>query len=266
MTALPLNGKRRFQHFEFHWIGRGEPEQLTKVNSTLGLSRMMLYLIYSITHEIMVRTPETNGLLNKHPDKRNAEHLLQEIENSPQWVDQSEDDMPRYIALQTAETYRFGTRLYCLARLYGYGSRSCPGTPCLILQRYTPEHPAIRQTCNSLLSSLYDLPTEGPWYSSIHPAWCFVVACICVRGEEDFDILVNHLDRIAGNNKSVSFTEWYMDAVDIFENVDDCCSLVRRTRHWQRQEWENRVVQGQDTGWWERMAESVEGECVICLA
>lgn len=154
---------------------------------------------------------------------------MQEIENSPQWVDESEDDMPRYIALQTAETYRFGTRLYCLARLYGYGSLLFPETPHPIVRRYTPEHPAIKQTCDSLLGWLYDLPTEGPWFSSIHPAWCFVIACICVQGEEKYDILVNYLDRIAGDNKSVNFTQWYMDAVNIFENVDDCCSLVRRT-------------------------------------
>ena len=136
----------------------------------------------------------------------------------------------------------------------------------LIVQRYTPEHPAIKQTCDSLLRLLYELPTEGPWYSSIHPAWCFVIACICVQREEDLDILVNYLDRIAGDNKSVSFKQWYMDAVNISENVDDCCSLVRRTQQWQRQEWENRDVQSQDPGWWERMAGNVDGEFVICLA
>ena len=66
MTALPLNGKRSFQGFNYHWIGRGEVEQLTKVNSTLGLSRMILYFIYSITQEAKVRTPETRGLLNNN--------------------------------------------------------------------------------------------------------------------------------------------------------------------------------------------------------
>lgn len=58
---------------------------------------------------------------------------------------------------------------------------------------------------------------EGPWYSSIHPAWCFVVGCICAQAEEDYNILVNYLDRIAGDNKSVSFSlkQWYVNAVDI---------------------------------------------------
>ena len=64
MTALPLDGARSFQHFDYYWIGFGEAEQLTQVNSTLGLSRMMLYFIYSITQETKVRTPETRGLLN----------------------------------------------------------------------------------------------------------------------------------------------------------------------------------------------------------
>lgn len=45
MTALSSNKKRRVQHFNFHWVGYGEAERLTKVNSTLGLSRMMLYFI-----------------------------------------------------------------------------------------------------------------------------------------------------------------------------------------------------------------------------
>lgn len=125
MTALPLNGKRSFQHFNYRWIGVGETEQLTKVNSTLGLSRMMLCFIYLITLEAKVCPPETIRSLNlyifKHPDKPNAARFLQGIAESPQWVDETEDDMPKHVALATAETYRFGTQLYCLARLYGYG-------------------------------------------------------------------------------------------------------------------------------------------------
>ena len=58
MTALPLNGKRAFQRFDYSWIRLGEAEQLTKVNSTLGLSRMMLYFIYSITEEAKVHAPK----------------------------------------------------------------------------------------------------------------------------------------------------------------------------------------------------------------
>ena len=49
MSALPLYGERSFQHFDCHWIGFGEAERLTQVNSTLGLLRIMLYFIYSIT-------------------------------------------------------------------------------------------------------------------------------------------------------------------------------------------------------------------------
>jgi hypothetical protein len=58
MTALPLNGKRDFQRLDYSWIRFGEAEQLTKVNSTLGLSRMMLYFIHSITEEAKVRAPK----------------------------------------------------------------------------------------------------------------------------------------------------------------------------------------------------------------
>ena len=55
----------------------------------------------------------------KRLEKRRSTYLLRDIEKAPQWVDDSEDDLPKFIALATAETYRIGTRLYCLARLYG---------------------------------------------------------------------------------------------------------------------------------------------------
>ena len=65
MTALPSNGKHGFQYFDYHWIGNGELVQLTKVNSTLGLSRMMLYLIHSVTQEAKrVRSPSPYGQLS----------------------------------------------------------------------------------------------------------------------------------------------------------------------------------------------------------
>jgi hypothetical protein len=62
MTALPLNGKRDFQRLDYSWIRLGEAEQLTKVNSTLGLSRMMLYFIYSITEGAKVRAPKQEAV------------------------------------------------------------------------------------------------------------------------------------------------------------------------------------------------------------
>ena len=58
MTALPLQG-RRFQSFDYNWIICGETNQVTKVNSTLGLSRMMIYCIHSITQEAKVPIQET---------------------------------------------------------------------------------------------------------------------------------------------------------------------------------------------------------------
>jgi hypothetical protein len=57
----------------------------------------------------------------KHTKQGNLESLLRKIEDCPQWVEETEDELPRYIALATAETYRLGTRLYCLARLSRYG-------------------------------------------------------------------------------------------------------------------------------------------------
>jgi hypothetical protein len=108
-TFLPLNGKRAFQLFDYSWIVSGKIEQLTKVNSNLGLTRLMLYFIYSVMEEA-----------KKHPNERNAEQLLRQINESPQWLDQTEGDMPRLIALKTAETYRLATRLFCLTMLCEY--------------------------------------------------------------------------------------------------------------------------------------------------
>jgi hypothetical protein len=83
MTALPLNGERGFQRIDYNWIRRGAAEQLTKVNSTLGLSRMMLYFIYSVTQEAKVCTPKigvpftdivrtlTNGMPNAFCERLN---------------------------------------------------------------------------------------------------------------------------------------------------------------------------------------------------
>ena len=49
------------------------------------------------------------------------------------------------------------------------------------LNEFLLTHLAVKQTCDSLLRWLYELPMEGPWYSSIHPAWCFVIGCICAQ-------------------------------------------------------------------------------------
>lgn len=112
--------------------------------------------------------------------------------------------------------------------------------PFKLVHSYTPNHPAMRETCRNLLRLLRDLPIEGPYYSSIHPAWCLVIACICVRADKDYnDLVINYMDRIARGNKSVGLphTQRRTNATNTSKNVDDCCSLVRRTRIWQHQEW-----------------------------
>jgi hypothetical protein len=138
-----------------------------------------------------------------------------------------------------------------------------------MVRSYGPEHPIVKQACASLIPRLYELPTEGPLYSSIHPAWCFWIACVCVQGLEDYTKLINTLDRIAGENKSVSFhSNNSLVAANIFENVDDLCTLVRWIRDWQAKEWKSLNTQSQEPRWWERMAEYVDPKMkvVICLA
>ena len=61
MTALPANGKYSFQRIDYRWIELGTVEQLSKVNSTLGLSRKMLCLIYGITLQAKVFYPNSRS-------------------------------------------------------------------------------------------------------------------------------------------------------------------------------------------------------------
>jgi hypothetical protein len=86
---------------------------------------------------------------------------------------------------------------------------------------------------------------------------------------EDYTKLVNTLDCIAGENKSVSFhSNNSLGVANIFENVDDLCTLVRWIRDWQAKEWESLNLQGQEPRWWERMAEYLDPKMkvVVCLA
>jgi hypothetical protein len=53
-TCLPLDDKHGFQSFDYSRLGAGEVENLTKVNSTLGLSQQMLFYIYWITRQAKV--------------------------------------------------------------------------------------------------------------------------------------------------------------------------------------------------------------------
>jgi hypothetical protein len=73
-----------------------------------------------------------------------------------------------------------------------------------MVQSYTPDHPAVEQTCALLLSELYRVRME--WFSSIYPSWCAVIACACVQGVKDWTKVVHVLDTVAGADKSLVFT------------------------------------------------------------
>jgi hypothetical protein len=53
---------------------------------------------------------------------------------------------------------------------------------------------------------LVSLPIEGEGYSGIHPAFCFVIACMCIESSEDFATLNNIMTEIGSGNKSVRTT------------------------------------------------------------
>ncbi|KAF4635251.1 hypothetical protein G7Y89_g2857 [Cudoniella acicularis] len=106
MAIFPLTEKYRFQTYDYSWVGYGEENYLSKVHGIVGTSRKMLYFQQLITEA------------SKFPNAFNHENLLSQITESQQWVDLTEERMPRRIALKTAETYRLATQLYALVRLY----------------------------------------------------------------------------------------------------------------------------------------------------
>jgi hypothetical protein len=54
-----------------------------------------------------------------------------------------------------------------------------------------------------LIDVLVSLSIEGEGYSSIHPAFCFIIACMCIKRPEDFATLNNIMSEIGSGNKSV---------------------------------------------------------------
>lgn len=127
----------------------------------------------------------------------------------------------------------------------------------------------VKQVLASLIHELYKLPTEGPLYTSIHPAWCFFMACVATQDKNVKLGLMSTLNYImgGGGKKSVSrHSDIYSDIANISENVNDVCTLVRWMWDWQVQD---QNIPGQKLGWWDRMTEHVEGNNsghVICLA
>jgi hypothetical protein len=109
MTALPLDRGKNFQSNNYDWVGYDKTEQLEEVNSSLGLSRKMLYCIHLVTQ--IAKLPDNAKTHLGH-------NLLQSINSSVQKIGGTEEQVRKNIALRTAETYRLGAKLYLLCRLY----------------------------------------------------------------------------------------------------------------------------------------------------
>lgn len=75
----------------------------------------MLHFDFRIT---MAAKASARGSVEPFRYLEDHDNLLDEIARSPQWVDDGEKEMPRHIALKTAETYRLTTQLYGLVRLH----------------------------------------------------------------------------------------------------------------------------------------------------
>jgi hypothetical protein len=60
MTALPLDRGKKFQSYNYDWVGSDETKQSEEVNSSLGLSRKMLYYIHLVTQ--IAKLPDSDKI------------------------------------------------------------------------------------------------------------------------------------------------------------------------------------------------------------
>ncbi|KIV98320.1 hypothetical protein, variant 2 [Verruconis gallopava] len=213
MAVLPLHDRYDFQKFDYDWLGWDCPN-LYMVNSILGLSRKMLHFQYIITKA--AKTQQTPSCQSD---------FLKEIDESPQLLHEEDLQNPlvRTVATTTMEAYRLATRLYACGRLY----------------RLFPTNPIIKQDTKLLVGHLESLPIEGEGYSGIHPAFCFIIACICIEEVEDFAKLHGIFERIGLANKS---------------NVLGLCKLLTWIWHWKitSRTWRE--------DWWEEQANMIDSK------
>jgi hypothetical protein len=71
--------------------------------------------------------------------------------------------------------------------------------------RYTPSHPRVRSICYRATRGLCELPADGDGYSGLHPAWCFLIACISTDDLVEYENMCEILKYVGGVNKSVRF-------------------------------------------------------------
>jgi len=112
--------------------------------------------------------------------------------------------------------------------------------------RYTPSHPRVRSICYRATRGLCELPADGDGYSGLHPAWCFLIACISTDDVVEYENMCEILKYVGGVNKS---------------NVLDLFTLVNWIWEWKNE----RVL---IVGWWEEMTEYLDlkmGGKLICV-
>jgi hypothetical protein len=77
--------------------------------------------------------------------------------------------------------------------------------------RYTPSHPYVRSICYRATRGLCELPADGDEYSGLHPAWCFLIACISTDDLTEYENMckilkyVSGVNNVSGVNTSVRF-------------------------------------------------------------
>lgn len=87
----------------------------------------------------------------------------------------------------------------------------------LSVSRQNPHDKSMKTTYSKLVVELSELPSSGPNYTGLHPAWCFVIACICTAEESDYAQLLCIFKVIGMRSKSVSRYSFFATVLTMTE-------------------------------------------------
>ncbi|KAF2652442.1 hypothetical protein K491DRAFT_48930 [Lophiostoma macrostomum CBS 122681] len=176
MAFLPLTDDYSFQTYNYSWVGTGDWKDINKVHGIVGCSPGLLLIQYFIRFAAKCHAIPSD--------------VIDRIQKLSPWVDDSENDRVKEIALETCGVYIDATLLYAYVRLY----------------RKLPCEPVVKEISSRLVRKLCHLPSSGKYYSGLHPAWCFLTACACTEELEEYSSMLAILNNIGSENKSVGFS------------------------------------------------------------
>ncbi|KAF2023147.1 hypothetical protein EK21DRAFT_119050 [Setomelanomma holmii] len=227
MAFLPLNNDHDFLTFAYSWLG-SEPSTLDKVHGIVGCSRSLLFIQYYIRSMAM----QAEILKwSKHRRRDRGLEVVARLQRLERWVDQTEDNEAREIALKTHDAFVDATILYAHVRY----------------MHCIPNDPFVQSVASRLTHTLCSLPSEGRLYSGLHPAWCFLIACACTTDSSQYKSMTAILHGIGRSNKS---------------NVSAVANVASIIWEWKKSQAEL------SKGWWEDMTLHIQqnmGNRLICV-